>query len=66
MIVLPLVIMEFNNPRHNTICLPFPSEATYRKLIAMGITFRYHLDKLIAQHLEIFQKSRAKFSIQRY
>jgi len=54
MMSLPLVIMELNSPRYKTICLPFPSEAVYRKLITMGNTFRNHLDELIAQHPEIF------------
>ena len=42
----PLVIMEFTSPGHKTICLPFQSEAEYRKLITKGSTFRAKLDEL--------------------
>lgn len=49
-----LVIMEITSPGHKTICLPFQSEADYRKLITKGSTFRKQLDELIAKYPELF------------
>lgn len=52
--LIPLVIMEITSSGHKTICLPFSSEADYRKMIKKGTIFRKQLDALIAKHPELF------------
>lgn len=46
--------MDISSAGQKTICVPVPSEATYRKLVCNGRMYRSFLDQRIAAHPELF------------